>query len=109
MNHGFAKRRSRQANLASETWKRVELLFVVKLLLWQSVNEEGKEKRSSVRLVGKRAAPGWCWVMLRGCKAGGDRPGSSGMRHGLSCFQLMALAVFPELGGWRLSPRAGGV
>lgn len=42
MNHGFAKGRSCQANLASETWKCVALLFVVKLLLWVSVNEAEK-------------------------------------------------------------------
>lgn len=42
MNHGFAKGRSCQANLASEIWKCVELLFVVKLLLWESVNEAEK-------------------------------------------------------------------
>lgn len=40
MNHGFAKGRSLRANLASESWKHVKLLFVVKLLLWESVNEE---------------------------------------------------------------------
>lgn len=41
--------------------------------------------------------------------AGDDRWGSLGMSHGLSCFQLKASTGFPELGGWRLPPRSGGV
>lgn len=52
MNHGFAKGRSLQANLASETWKRVELLFVVKLLLWESVDEAEKRGRARGALQG---------------------------------------------------------
>lgn len=73
---------------AGLTWHRrpgnVELLFVVKALLWESGNEEGKGMRSSVRLAGKRAVLGCCWGDTGDVI---DSWSPLGTSHGLSCFQ----------------------
>ena len=58
MNHGFAKGRSRQANLASKDWfskcrKCAELLVVVMLSLCGSVGE--------AELVGRERHQGGAW------------------------------------------------
>lgn len=79
MNHGFAKGRSRRANLAaedrfSECRKRAELLVRVRLLRWERGDEEELVGREQLR-----GGAGWgfgtCWWGFMGMShvcAGGE-------------------------------------